>query len=269
VRINSILATVVAVAALLLGITGCDGSNQNGTAGGSGAATPTAAMPAPSSPEPSSPSSAANVTAALIWQHFGKFFNEPQVWYVARLTNPGDQDASIALEAKALDASGAIVGHSGDTLPTIPAHGSFDYFGYIGGGAATNTALTGVPVKVEVEVPDLGIAAGQVPPLPLLGVSEVRLRRTTADTYTEAKYGYGLTALVTNLTGQNVQGITQQVILYDASGTVVGGDTGSSDNAPESARPGEKWRERWDGIPAIAPAVRAEYSAWSLGLTAR
>jgi hypothetical protein len=48
----------------------------------------------------------------LVWSHTGKFFGDPQVWYVARVTNPGSSPASVALDARVLDASGTIVGSS-------------------------------------------------------------------------------------------------------------------------------------------------------------
>ncbi|MFD4560563.1 hypothetical protein ACFWP5_40670 [Streptomyces sp. NPDC058469] len=76
----------------------------------------------------------AATTVRLAWNHTGTFFDEPQVWYVARVKNPGRSNASVALDARALDEIGTIVGSDQAVLPNIPAGASFDYFG---GGPAT------------------------------------------------------------------------------------------------------------------------------------
>ncbi|WP_280846060.1 MULTISPECIES: hypothetical protein [unclassified Streptomyces] len=69
---------------------------------------------------------------------------------------------------------------------------------------------------------------------------------------------------VTNSTHDTVAGgITQQVVLCDAKGSMVGGDTGSSDNVPDNSPPDMNYREAWTGIPAVAKTVRAVYMVWS------
>jgi hypothetical protein len=199
----------------------------------------------------------------LVWSHTGKFFGETQVWYVARVTNPGGSPASVALDARALDSTGTIIGSSQETLPNIPAHSRFDYFGYLGGGGAFNTKLTGTPAKVEIsQASDPFGRAGAVQ-LPMVKTSEIRLTAGSQDTYTDAAYSYDLMAKVTNTTGQELTGgVTQQVVLYDQAGHVVGGDTGASDNVPQTLPAGMSYRESWTGIPAVRPAARAAYTVW-------
>ncbi|MFJ2885976.1 hypothetical protein ACIO53_08050 [Streptomyces sp. NPDC087305] len=69
---------------------------------------------------------------------------------------------------------------------------------------------------------------------------------------------------VTNTTHDELTGgVTQQVVLYDAAGHVVGGDTGSSDNVPNSLPAGMSYREKWTGIPALSVASRAVYTMWA------
>lgn len=51
-------------------------------------------------------------------------------------------------------------------------------------------------------------------------------------------------------------------VLYDRTGDIVGGLTGSSDNVPDNLRPGESYRETVTGIPAESTAARAEYAVW-------
>ena len=60
-------------------------------------------------------------------------------------------------------------------------------------------------------------------------------------------------------------GVTQQVVLYDSAGRGVGGDTGTSDNAPDSFPTGLSYRESWTGMPAMSKAARAVYTAWPSG----
>jgi hypothetical protein len=199
----------------------------------------------------------------LVWSHTGKFFGDTQVWYVARVTNPGSSPASVALNSRALDSSGTIVGSSQETLPNIPARTSFDYFGYLGGGGALDTKLTGTPAKIEISrATDAFGRAGSVE-LPMLGTSEMKLAAGSDDTYTDASLSYNMSVKVTNTTGQEMTtGVTQQVVLYDRAGNVVGGDTGSSDNVPDDLPAGMSYREDWTGIPALHPATRAIYTVW-------
>ncbi len=56
--------------------------------------------------------------------------------------------ASVALDTRALDPTGTIVGSSSETLPNIPANSHFDFFGHLGGGIGPE--LTGTPAKIEV-----------------------------------------------------------------------------------------------------------------------
>jgi hypothetical protein len=51
--------------------------------------------------------------------------------------------------------------------------------------------------------------------------------------------------------------------LYAAADRVVGGDTGLSDNVPDSLAAGMSYREQWAGIPALSKAVRAVYTVWA------
>jgi hypothetical protein len=185
------------------------------------------------------------------------------VWYVARVTNPGDSVASVALDARALDATGTIVGSSKETLPNIPARSRFDYFGYLGGGGAFDTKLTGTPAKIEVSQAANAFGQAGAVQLPMLKTGEVTLSKGNEDTYTDAPYSYNLTAKVTNTTGSDVTGgVTQQVVLYDRAAHVVGGDTGSSDNVPATLEPGISYRESWTGIPAVGLAASAAYTVW-------
>lgn len=98
----------------------------------------------------------------------------------------------------------------------------------------------------------------------LLKTSDARLTRGDTDTtYTDAPYAYNLSVAVTNQTDQKIGNtVTQQVVLYDSRGDVVGGDTGTSDNKPVVLKPGERYREVWTGIPAVRPASSAQYSVW-------
>lgn len=137
-RMAGLVATLTAVG---VAVAGCGASSGNGSAGHSASSANTGAIQRPAS---------ARTTVRLIWNHNAKFFGEPQVWYVARVTNPGDSPASVALNARALDSSGTIVGSSQETLPNIPPRSQFDFFSYLGGGGASNTELTGTPVRITV-----------------------------------------------------------------------------------------------------------------------
>ncbi|MFI6249030.1 hypothetical protein [Streptomyces sp. NPDC051016] len=212
------------------------------------------------------PSSAAAETSAvhLAWSHTGTFFDEPQVWYVARVSNPGKSKASVALDARALDKTGTIVGSNQAVLPNIPAGATFDYFGYLGGGGALNTKLTGTPSKVQVAAAKDAFGQAGAVEQPMLKTGELTLQQGREDTYTNAPYSYNLKVKVTNSTSDTVaDGVTQQVVLYDAKGNVVGGDTGTSDNVPDNLPAGMSYREQWTGIPATAKAVRAVYTVWA------
>ncbi|MEU3520312.1 hypothetical protein ABZ770_34445 [Streptomyces sp. NPDC006654] len=209
------------------------------------------------------PSTAATSTVHLAWSHTGTFFDKPQVWYVARVTNPGKSEASVALDARALDKTGTIVGSNQAALPNIPAGATFDYFGYLGGGGAFDTKLTGTPAKVQVAAAKNAFGQAGAVEQPMLKTDAPILKQGHADTYTNAPLSYDLTAKVTNSTRDTVTGgVIQQVVLYDAKGHVVGGDTGSSDNVPDNLPAGMSYREQWTGIPAIGKAVRAVYSVW-------
>jgi hypothetical protein len=246
------VAVCLAAAALL--VTGC------GVSAGHGAARPGGSS---ASAKVSQPASPPHATLQLIWSHTGKFFGETQVWYVARVTNPAGSPASVALAARALDSTGTIVGSSQETLPNIPAHNQFDYFGYLGGGGALDTKLTGIPAKIDITQPSNPFGRAGAVQLPMLKTSEITLKAGSDDTYTDSAYSYNLTAKVTNTTGQELTaGVTQQVVLYDQAGEVVGGDTGSSDNVPQTLPAGMSYRESWTGIPAVHRAVRAAYTVW-------
>ncbi|MFF4733499.1 hypothetical protein ACFY3M_51640 [Streptomyces mirabilis] len=199
----------------------------------------------------------------LAWSHTGTFFDEPQVWYVARVKNPGRSEVSVALDARALDKTGTIVGSSQAVLPNIPAGATFDYFGYLGGGGAFDTKFTGIPAKIQVSQAKNAFGQAGSVVQPMLKSGSITLTQGHEDTYTNALYSYNLTVKVTNSTREVVSGgVTQQVVLYDALGQVVGGDTGSSDNVPDNLPTGMSYREQWTGIPAVAKAVRAVYTVW-------
>jgi hypothetical protein len=244
------IRSTATAAAAALALAGCAVSAGHRTAGpGASAAV-------------SQPASPSHASVRLIWNHTGKFFGDTRVWYVARVTNPGRSPASVALDTRALDASGAIIGSSQETLPNIPARSHFDYLGELGGGIGA--ALTGTPARIEViQAPSPFGRAGGVE-LPMLGTSQVALTAGSAgDTDTDAPYASNLTVKVTNTTGQILTGgVTQQVVLYDAAGRVVGGDTGSSDNVPDSLPADMSYQESWTGIPAVGQAVRAAYTVW-------
>jgi hypothetical protein len=238
---------------------------------GAGSASATGPSPASSPAESTLPSPTASVASATaitsIWSHVGKFFNKPQVWYVARVVNNGNSLASLAIDARALDNSETIVGFSQGVLPNVPPRSRFDYFGYIGGGGAFNQPLTGTPAKVRLsEATDAFGQAGGVW-APLLKTTAVRLTPgTSADTNTDAPFGYNLSVVVENSTDQEIDAeVTQQVVLYDGDGNVVGGDTGASDNKPPKLAPGERYREEWTGIPAVRRATSVHYSVWPGG----
>lgn len=219
---------------------------------------------ASASPVDTSKPPAAKVTVKVIWMHVGKFFGDPQVWYVARVTNHGSAPASVALNAKALDKSGTIVGSLQPTLPNIPAGQSFDFFGYLGGGGAFDSKLTGKPATLKVTRAEDAFGAAGAVYQPLLATKKVHLKPGHEDTYTDAPRSYNLTAVVKNTSNSTVDGgVTQQVVLYDTAGRVVGGDTGSSDNVPDSLGKGESYREKWTGIPAVGKAASVKYSVWA------
>lgn len=197
-------------------------------------------------------------TVQLVWNHIGKSGGDTQVWYVARVKNPGTSPASVALDARALDKTGTIVGSSQDTLPNIPAGATFDYLGLIKGH------LTGTPARIEVAQAQNAFGLAGSVAQPMLTTSELALTKGSEDTYTDAPLSYNLSVKVTNSTKNTVTGgVVQQVVLYDAHDNVVGGDTGSSDNAPATLPAGMSYREQWTGIPALHPATRAVYIVWA------
>lgn len=207
------------------------------------------------------PATTAGTTVRLAWSHTAKDDGDTEVWYAARVTNPGKGAASVALDVRALDKTGTIVGSSQETLPNIP-HGTFDFFGSLGGGF---TELTGTPAKIEVsQAKDAFGMAGAVE-APMLGTSELKLTQGSRDDlFSDAPLSYNLSVKVTNSTRDEITGgVTQQVVLYDAKGNVVGGDSGSSDNVPDTLPAGMSYREQWTGIPALSKATRAVYTVWA------
>lgn len=257
------IITILISSAVVAGLAACGGSgNQPAAPGESGTGATAQLSPPPPATAPTPIPT--RVSVQLVWSHIGKFFDETQVWYVARVTNSSDSLASVSLDALALDAEGVIVGSSTDALPDIRAHSSFDYFGYLGGGAMSNTELTGTPKKIQVSqtlVPDEPAAFE----LPMLKTDEIRLSASRDETYTNAPFSYSVSAKVTNTTDRSLMegALTQQVVLYDNSGRVVGGDTGSSDNAPERFPADMSYREQWTGIPAVTKAARAVFTVWA------
>lgn len=202
-KVNAVGFVILAA----LSVTGCGGANTAASGVSSQQPSVTASATAATS-EASSPTADSEPKVDLIWSHVGKFFDEPQVWYVAKVTNRGANPAYVTLDAKALDESGIIVGSNTASPPAVPPHSAFDYFGYIGGGGALNTPLTGTPAKVTVK-------EGELRPdgwAPLLRTSDARLTRgDTADTYTDAAYAYNLSVVVANQTDQKIGNmVTQQ-----------------------------------------------------------
>jgi hypothetical protein len=247
------LTSALVVLAGGIALAGCGSNAGHQTARPSGGSASAEVSPAQSSPKTS---------VQLVWNHTAKSFGETEVWYVARVTNSGGSPASVALDVRALDSTGTIVGSSQETLPNIPAHSRFDYFGSLGGGSSSQ--LTGTPAKIEIsQAPHPFGEAGAVQ-LPMLKTSEITLTAgNPQDTDTNVAYSYNLTAKVTNTTGQELTaGVTQQVVLYDQTGDVVGGGTGSSDNVPQTLPAGMSYRESWTGIPAVHRATRAAYTVW-------
>jgi hypothetical protein len=245
-----------AVLAAGIALAGCGSGAGHGTAS-PGGGTASAEVSQPVSP---------HTSVRLVWIHTARDTGETQVWYVARVTNLGGSPASVALDARALDSTGTIIDSNQETLPNTPARSQFDYFGCLGGGGgacAFNSSLTGTPAKIEVsQAPNAFGQAGAID-LPMLKTSEITLTSGSEDTFTNAAYSYNLTAKVTNTTRQQLTGgVTQQVVLYDKAGHVVGGGSGSSDNVPDTLPAGMSYREQWTGIPAVHHAGRAAYTVW-------
>lgn len=222
----------------------------------------TAGDSAPVQSQPRNP----NVPVKLTWSHISHDPNDSSldgttVTYVAQVANSGDSAFSVAIDARALDKTGTIVGSDEETLPNIPAHGTFDFLGDIGGAL---NSLTGNPISVKVaQEKDAFGMAGAVEQ-PMLATSELKLTAgSTDDTFSDDPYSYNASVKVTNNTHDELKGgVTQQVVLYDAAGKVVGGGTGTSDNAPDTLPVGMSYREKWTGIPAMNRAVRAVYTVW-------
>ncbi|MFI1767503.1 hypothetical protein ACH41H_36400 [Streptomyces sp. NPDC020800] len=203
------------------------------------------------------------VSVRLAWSRTVDDSGDKEIWYVARIKNPGTSPASVALDVRALDKSGTIVGSSQDTLPNVPAGATFDYFGDLGGGLGTD--LTGTPAKLQVSQAKNAFGQAGSVDNPILATSQLTLTKGSRD-YLPASIpsAYDMTVKVTNNTDETVTGgVTQQVVLYDAKGNVAGGGTGMSDNAPDSLPAGMSYREKWTGIPATAKATRAVYTVWS------
>jgi len=226
----------------ILALAGCSSSTPTGS---------TTAGPS----EPVKPAVKTSATAALLWTHMGTAIGGAQASYVAHVTNPGSVPASVTLNVNALDSSGTIVGSDQQTLP-LGAHESFDYYGDLGGTALSQ--LTGKPAKVQVSATTGTLTQATSPNLQ---TSQLALTSGhPQDSFTNAPYAYNMTVRVTNSTGHTITGgVTQQVILYDAAGHIVGGGTGSSDNVPASLPAGASYREQWTGIPAQEPAASARY----------
>ncbi|MFJ3248406.1 hypothetical protein [Streptomyces sp. NPDC086782] len=247
-------AAIATAAILAVTLTACSSDKP-----GQGKASHTAGDSAPVSSQPGSADAAAGVR--LVWSHTGKSGDDTQITYVVRITNPGDSPTSVAVDVRALDKTGAIVGSSQETMPNIPAHSTFDFLGNLGGGF---TQFTGTPAKIEVvQAKDAFGRAGSVEQ-PMLATSELKLTKGSRDDLiTDDPHSYNLSVKITNNTRNDLKSfVTQQVVLYDAAGKVVGGDTGSSDNVPDTLPAGMSYREQWTGIPAMAQAARAVYTVW-------
>ncbi|MEU3526740.1 hypothetical protein AB0E62_23210 [Streptomyces sp. NPDC038707] len=246
------LSTAAVMAALTL--TGCSSHDEQtpiGTSSGTGRPKTSAAA---------SPSA----SVRLAWRHTVKDRSgATREWYVARVKNSSTSKTSVTLVVRALDKTGTLVGSSEDILPDISAGATFDYFGEFGG--AFSDSLTGIPAKLQLSLYTPGYDHARVIDKPTLGTSQVKLTEGDHDDLlTSAPHAYDLSAQVTNNTHDTVSvRITQQVVLYDAHGQVVGGRTGASDNVPNDLPSGVSYREEWTGIPATAEAVRAAYTVWT------
>lgn len=207
--------------------------------------------------------SGSSTSVKLLWSYTDKNGGDTEVWYVVHVVNPASTTASVALNVRALDSSDTIVGSDQPTLPNIAPRTSFDYFGNLGGGFKT---LSGTPASITVSRAQNAFGRAGAVELPTLKTGELKFQpsdpnavASTADT----PNAYDFSAKVTNTTGQEMtSGVTQQIVLYDASGYVVGGETGSSDNVPDSLPAGMSYREFGTSVPALHPAVRAVYTVW-------
>lgn len=232
--------------------------------GGSKSSTgPNVTSSATAAPSTSGPARPTALSVSLVWSRFPLTDgSSPAAYYVARITNPANTPAAEVLNTLVLDASGTIVGSSQDVLPLIRAHTQFDFFGAIG-NFGFGAALTGTPASVKVQMSKATDAGGGQP---MLATSELKLTKGGPDTFTNAPGTYDLTVKVTNSTTQTISfGVTQQTVLYDQAGNVVGGDSGSSDNVPDSLPPGMSYRESWTGIATWGTVARAGYTVWPAG----
>ncbi|AKN73662.1 hypothetical protein QR97_31385 [Streptomyces sp. PBH53] len=164
------------------------------------------------------------VSVRLAWSHIVKSDDgDTQVWYVVRVKSPGKSPASVALDVCALDKAGTIVGSGQNTLPNVLAGATFDYFGELGGGLSAS--LTGTSAKVQVSQNTDAFGQAGAIDQPLLGTGKVTLTKGSPDDlFASAPYSYNLSVKVTNSTHDPVSGgVTQQVVLYDTHGQVVGG----------------------------------------------
>ncbi|MBY8341999.1 hypothetical protein LXH13_06210 [Streptomyces spinosirectus] len=246
---------LVAAAILAATLTACSGNHKQPAADTS---TSSSKLKAPAAQTKA-------VSVRLAWSRTAKDGGgDTEVSYVARVQNPGKSPASVAIDVRALDETGTIVGSSQETLPNVPAGATFDFFGNLGGGFSAS--LTGTPAKLQISQNKDAFGQAGAVDSPMLASSELKLSSGSRDDlYTDANapYAYNLAVKVTNSTHDAVaNGVVQQVVLYDAKGNVVGGDTGSSDNAPDNLPAGMSYREQWTGIPAAAKAVRAAYTVW-------
>jgi uncharacterized protein YcfL len=199
-----------------------------------------------------------SATTTLLWTHIGTAFDEPQASYVVHLTNPGIVPVSVTLNVNAFDSSGTIVGSDQQTVSS-GVHESLDCYGQLGGTASSQ--LTSKPAKVQITAVT---GAQSEAATPFLQTSQLTLSPgKTEESFTNAPYAYNMTVRVTNSTGRtSTSGVTQQVILYDTAGHIVGGGTGSSDNVPASLPAGASYREQWTGISAQQPAAPARFMVW-------
>lgn len=203
-------------------------------------------------------SAASNVTAKLVWTFIDPASVVP-VNYVARMSDPGSTPVSgVTVQAFALDVSGTIVGSAVETVPTVPAHGHFDYAGVLGDAFSE---LSGKPASVRVTVTGHGTPSA---PATFLATGTPDLSRAgNADSTPGDPYDYNLSVKVTNNLGQPLTDrVHQQGILYGRSGAVVGGFSGSSDNQPGTLQVGASYQESVTGIPATHPAASIAYSVW-------
>ena len=206
------LRTGCVVAALVAG-SGCSGGGSD-----SNAATSTSQVPAP----------VALVTYTYVT-------GAPLVRFAAEISNPGSRPlVGVVTSWTALDAAGVIVGTvEGREEPPIPAGGSV-----IDTGGAGGLKLSGVPASVRVAVTKRGHFSDKVPEA-LVSLDGVQFSRAEFDLEPGAR-DYTVTATLLARDRVTTAGLSINVILKDAGGSVIGADFGDTVDLPSQLAEGDK-----------------------------